>query len=145
MQIYLNLHIEIYIINYFLLYFIIGETLYWFFSNYIYDTIHAFSFLMSAPSAHGISGQGSNPSCSCDPCHSCGKARSLTHCTGPRSKLGWRLKPHICSNPSCCSWIPNPLCHSRNSYFRHFIFALWKGHNKIFILRKKYFVQPKSL
>ena len=26
-------------------------------------------------------GQGSNPSCSCNPCHSCGNSRFLTHCT----------------------------------------------------------------
>ena len=32
----------------------------------------------------------------------------LTHCAGQGSN--W----HFCSNPSCCSLILNPLCHSRN-------------------------------
>ena len=34
----------------------------------------------------------------------------LTHCGIPG------IKPtHLCSNPSCNSWIPNPQCHSGNS------------------------------
>ena len=31
------------------------------------------------------------------------------------------LNPHLHSDPSSCSWILNPLWHSRNSY-RHFLF-----------------------
>ena len=37
----------------------------------------------------------------------------LTRCTGPG------IEPHLRRNPSCCSWIPNPLCHSGNSSLPH--------------------------
>ena len=42
--------------------------------------------------------------------HSCSKA---SFNTAP----GWGLNLHLHSPPSHCSWILNPLCHSRNSIF----------------------------
>ena len=53
-------------------------------------------------------GQGSNPSCSYDICHSCSKARSLIHC----ARLGIEPIP-----PQRQHWILNPLHHSGSSYF----------------------------
>ena len=40
---------------------------------------------------------------------------SLTHCAGLESN------PRLCSNPSHCSWVLNPLHHSRNSCFFNFL------------------------
>ena len=41
----------------------------------------------------------------------------LTHC----ARLG--SNTHLHSDPSCCSWIPNPLCHGGNSY--RYLFVVW--------------------
>ena len=54
-------------------------------------------------------GQGLNPSHRCDLTTAVAKPDPLVHCVGTGSK------PHLHSNPSCCSWILNPLLHSRNS------------------------------
>ena len=62
--------------------------------NHIYiDAVYSNFILLffpfsAAPSASFL-GQGWNPSCICDLCHSFGNARSLTHC----SRLGIRLTP----------------------------------------------------
>ena len=49
--------------------------------------------------------QGLKSSCSCNLHHSCGGARSLTHCTGPRSS------PCLNSDLCCHRATPDPLTH----------------------------------
>lgn len=49
--------------------------------------------------------------------------RSLTRC------MGGGLNLHLCNNPSPCSQIRKPLCHSRNSYNRQLFEA--KLHNTV--------------
>ena len=64
---------------------------------------------------HGIRkfpSQGSNLSCSCDLCHSCTNARSLTHCTRPGIKPELQQQPELLQR-NCR--IFNPLCHNGNS------------------------------
>ena len=55
-------------------------------------------------------GKGSNPSNSCDLCHSCSNVGSF-------NLLHWGRgsNPFLCSDLSCCSQILNLLCHSGNS------------------------------
>ena len=55
-------------------------------------------------------GQGLNPSHSCDLHCSCGNAASFEP-----TAAGQGLNLHFCNHPSCCSWLFNPLHHSRNS------------------------------
>ena len=56
--------------------------------------------------------QGLNPSHSCDLCHSCSNAGSLTHCARPG------VEPAL---PQRQEKIIKPLCHSGNSRKRFFI------------------------
>ena len=44
------------------------------------------SGVLASPGTWRSRGQGSDPRCSCDPCHTCGYARSLTSCAGPGIK-----------------------------------------------------------
>ena len=53
-----------------------------FFNELIYFYFYFFSFLAALWHMEFL-GQGSNLSWSCDLYHSCGNARSLTHCAGP--------------------------------------------------------------
>ena len=62
-------------------------------------------------------GQESDPSCSCDLCHSCGKAWSLT------PAMDWRL--NLC--PSTPVTLPILLCHSGNSQGHCYYLESMKG------------------
>lgn len=53
---------------------------------YFIYLFYLFSFLAS-PQHMELLRQESDASHSYDPCHSCGTARSLTHCSGPRIEL----------------------------------------------------------
>ena len=55
-------------------------------------------------------GQGLNLSYRCNLHHSCGNSGSFNPLCQGRG-----TNPCLCSDPSCCSWILNPLHHSRNS------------------------------
>ena len=73
-----------------------------------------------------VSGQGSNPSCSCHLCCSCGNTRSLTHCARQGMEpMPWQW-PELLQREH---QILNPLCHSGNYWTSAFKFSL----------RKKYF------
>ena len=81
--------------------------------------LYSFSFCLLVGwfgCTHGVCkfpGQGLNLSCSWDLCHSCGNARSLTHCAGRG------IEPVIHQPPKPLQRqcrILNPLCHSGNSY-----------------------------
>ena len=71
--------------------------LFFFSSSFFSCTLSIWKFL----------GQGLNLSCSCDLCHRCGNAVSLTHCTGP----GWNLHGHRDNARSltCCATGGTPL------------------------------------
>ena len=56
-------------------------------------------FFFPLHTCHMSPGQGSNPRRSCNPCHSCGEAESLTHCT--------RLGMELC----CCRGNTRSLTH----------------------------------
>ena len=64
---------------------------------------------MANPRPVEVRGQGLNPSCKGGVCSSCSRAGSLSHRAGPG------IKPHLCSDPSRCSQILNPLCHGGNA------------------------------
>ena len=55
---------------------------------------------------------------------SCNILYPLTHCTRG-------LNLHLCNNPSCCTWILNPWCHSGNSFF---VIKMFKSTNIIYLI-----------
>ena len=70
-----------------------------------------FSF-SSAPQLMEFLDQGSDPSHSCNLCHSYGNARSLTHCAEPGN---------LC--PSAAETLTIPLCYSGNSQLGIFMWV----------------------
>ena len=74
---------------------------------FILQHLNIFSFLLGCThSIWKLLGWGLNPSYSCDLCHSCSNAGSLTHCAGSG------IKPAL---PQRQWWIINPVWHSRKS------------------------------
>ena len=68
-------------------------------------------FLMVAPEAYGISWARDWIRAAVVTHHSCSNTGSFNR----RFRAGGQIPaPH--SDPSCCSWILNPWCHSENSY-----------------------------
>ena len=45
----------------------------------------------------------------------------------------WGLNMHLCSDLSCCSWMLNLLCHSRNSCL-HFLKGCWREGYGVFCM-----------
>ena len=77
-----------------------------FFSFSFYFLIFFFFFLWPHSQRMEVQGQGSNSRISCDLCHSCGNAGSLTHCASQGSTL-----PHGRDNAgslTCCSTAATP-------------------------------------
>ena len=68
-------------------------------------------------------GQGLNLNCSWDSCHSWGNIGSFI------AALGWGLNSRLCSNPSCCGQVLNPLHHIGNSqthiFNKHWLYSHW--------------------
>ena len=70
-------------------------------------TIFFFFNFMAAPLAYGsFPGQGWNLSHICNLDHSCGNTRSFN--------------PQLCSDPSGCCWILNPLHHDGTAWVHYF-------------------------
>lgn len=69
-----------------------------------------------------IPGSGMESPCSFDLHRICNSSRPLTHCT--RSGI----EPQLCSDPSQCNWIFNPLCHRRTPSPIFFKFTVHFGY-----------------
>ena len=90
--------------------------------SYVFHALVNFFFVCPC-SIWKFSGHGWNLSWSCDLCHSCSNAASLTHCAGPGI-----LPPQT-------SWVINLLHHSRNSlanFWSSCPISCWKISAKFF-------------
>ena len=95
----------------------------YFIHNILYILIYSFYFFGRT---HGMCGQRSNPSCSCDLHYSCGNDRYLTHCARPS------IDPVLLQRQY---WILNLLCQSKNSsLWFWFAFSWWLTISSIFFM-----------
>ena len=83
-----------------------------------------FFFFFASPAHEKFSGEGSNPNCACNLCHSCGNTRSLTHCARPGIKLVFQCFGD--TNPVA----PQQKLHSWD-FYEGFITQSWSIINSI--------------